>query len=313
MKNRALASAVGLPTGALGDLQSAADAGDTKATVAALKKAAGIETDVHPEHAQWLKLMKHTMGAGGAKQEVVGEILVTVELLPAAVATKYPAGVGRSAPHMHPTLPAPAGRPRCSPNPCTCLYPLCGPQLCSAFVCRLACVAIGACFVFIGPMISPAATLLSALPPQASGPIAAVIAIAVCSAPVFCTIRFLCCAPRIDMDEADLGGSASEETQPLVDGVGEGDDGGLADEEAEVAAEARNLEAATRAADATAAAAAARRRVSGAAPGGGGAAAAAAATTAAGATATAAGPGRMGAGAAAPPPSGGAGGGGEGA
>ncbi|MCO5112309.1 MAG: hypothetical protein M9929_15960 [Burkholderiaceae bacterium] len=277
MKERALASATGMPVGALGSLRDAADAGDAKATVAALKKAAGIETDVHPEHAQWLKLLQHTMGAGGTKEEVTGEILVTVELLPAAVATKYPAGFGRSAPNMHPTLPAPAGRLRCTLNPCTCMYQLCGPKLCTIFMCLLGCLAVGACFVFIGPMISTAATLLSALPPEASGPIAVLIGVAVCSGPVFCTVRFLCCAPRVDMDEADLSGSASDEAQPLMDGVGEGDDGGLADEEAELDAEARNLEAAARANGGVGAAVGAGVGVG---MGGGGAAAAAASTAA---------------------------------
>ncbi len=39
-----------------------------------------------------------------------GEMLVSIEVVPVAIAKKLPAGMGRSAPNAHPELPPPTGR-----------------------------------------------------------------------------------------------------------------------------------------------------------------------------------------------------------
>lgn len=39
-----------------------------------------------------------------------GKVLVSIEVLPAAVADRYVAGKGRKDPNMHPFLPPPTGR-----------------------------------------------------------------------------------------------------------------------------------------------------------------------------------------------------------
>jgi hypothetical protein len=70
-----------------------------------------------------------------------GQLLISVQLVPAAEAKLYPAGNGRSAPNQHPKLPRPVGRLRFTLNPFALVHQFLGDKLCAYLVCALALLA----------------------------------------------------------------------------------------------------------------------------------------------------------------------------
>ena len=70
-----------------------------------------------------------------------GQLLISVQLVPAAEAKLCPAGNGRSAPNQHPKLPRPVGRLRFTLNPFALVHQFLGDKLCAYLVCALALVA----------------------------------------------------------------------------------------------------------------------------------------------------------------------------
>jgi hypothetical protein len=74
--------------------------------------------DRDPANSAWLPL---TRRKDGADVETVGELLVSIELLPNALAQTLEAGSGRSEPNTNPELPPPVGRF----DPSKALDPLC--------------------------------------------------------------------------------------------------------------------------------------------------------------------------------------------
>ena len=79
-----------------------------KDTFASMKKMLGIEDQVNPVDGVWFDT--YQTDPKTKKREFRGRILISLELLPKAVADKYPAGLGRSDPNVNPTLPPPTGR-----------------------------------------------------------------------------------------------------------------------------------------------------------------------------------------------------------
>jgi hypothetical protein len=204
----ATSTVTGASMSGLAGIRAVVDSGDTRRTILALKRAAGIEVDVHPDHADWVDLQ--------IKGKPAGEVLVSIELLPKAVADKFPAGFGQSEPNQFPKLPPPIGRMRCSLNPCYVCKELCGAKLCTMFACALCCMLIAAAFVFLAPFINTIVVWLQALPKSASTPLAILVALVIIIPPLYCYCRFVCFPPSRDYDEAELDGSASDETAALM-------------------------------------------------------------------------------------------------
>jgi hypothetical protein len=221
MSESVMASSTGIPVNALVGIRSASEVSDAKEALRAMKKAAGIEVDVHPSNAQWVKLTTVDRSSGEEVSKVTGEVLVTIELLPVTVAEKYPAGHGRSAPNQYPTLPPPIGRVRCSANPCYLVSELCGTKCFTTCVC-LACCLLVIVVLFVGaPFINTILGWLQLLPKEYSAPIGVVLALLICCPPCACYVRYACCGKCFEKhsDEAFLGSSASDEPEIIMDGV----------------------------------------------------------------------------------------------
>jgi hypothetical protein len=65
-----------------------------------------------------------------SSREAAGEVLISVEMLPAAEAERLRNGIGRSEPNANPKLPPPTGRLKLSLNPFVMGFRLLGPKLC---------------------------------------------------------------------------------------------------------------------------------------------------------------------------------------
>jgi hypothetical protein len=134
-------------------LQDPVAALDTGSALQTLASYAGI--DVRPRHAQWVTLERTTRNreTGLLKQDKGGDILVTIELLPKPLATKFPAGLGRSEPNQFPVLPKPAGRVRCSANPCYLFNACCGEKVFTAFVLTCICIVVVVVAILGAPFV----------------------------------------------------------------------------------------------------------------------------------------------------------------
>ena len=61
-----------------------------------------------PPNAEWLNMTWYNHET--QKREDRGDILISIEVLPKDIATRFDNGLGRSEPNMHPRLPPPTGR-----------------------------------------------------------------------------------------------------------------------------------------------------------------------------------------------------------
>ena len=122
---------------------------DAKDTVNIIKGYLGYSTT---GDAQWLSMYKHNFETD--KQDFMGKLLVSIEILPEKVYLGKPAGFGRSDPNMNPRLPAPVGRLRFSWNPFYMLMELLGPKICMRCACVILCVSVILLAVFGGPFLN---------------------------------------------------------------------------------------------------------------------------------------------------------------
>ena len=84
---------------------------------------------------------------GGATWGSCGQLRISMELLPKALADERPAGRGREEPNQFPTLPEPVGRAQLSLNPYTMLVQLVGPTFASKMTALL--LAVGCCLLLV--------------------------------------------------------------------------------------------------------------------------------------------------------------------
>lgn len=96
----------------------------------------------------WLSMM-HTKWPG----ESQGELQVSMELMTAEEAAKFPAGLGRGDPNMNPYLPEPEGRFKWSLNPFSLLKQLLGDKLFYKICGGILCIACAAILIFFGPQL----------------------------------------------------------------------------------------------------------------------------------------------------------------
>lgn len=88
-----------------GDEKAKEEKAEAHEVVKQFRTMAGLED---PDDADWLHLDKldHKTGT----REPMGSILLSIEVLPLAMAETRPAGFGRSDPNSNPFLPQPVGR-----------------------------------------------------------------------------------------------------------------------------------------------------------------------------------------------------------
>jgi hypothetical protein len=98
-----------------------------------------------PEDGDWVNLLYHDYDTG--ETDNMGQLLVSIQIVPEEDAKAVPVGEARDAPNIEPYLPPPVGRLKLSANPIMMLKALVGPKQCAIIVC--CCCCVGWC-VFLG-------------------------------------------------------------------------------------------------------------------------------------------------------------------
>jgi hypothetical protein len=131
---------------------------DDDAAVRKIKEASGLWDDGDPPDSKWLKL--ESLDHKTNTRNYMGEVCVSLELVPAEVSNKQPVGNGRSSPNNSPYLPPPAGRLSFSLNPFKVLNDLLGPSICHRLMCCLCCILFMVAIYFLAPFINVAIVAL---------------------------------------------------------------------------------------------------------------------------------------------------------
>lgn len=131
---------------------------DDDAAVKKIKEATGLWDDDDPPDAKWIKIesVDHKTHA----RNYMGEVCVSMELVPLERAKQMPVGNGRSNPNNSPYLPPPAGRLSFSLNPFKVFNDLLGPSICNRILCCLCCVGFMVIIYFLAPFINLAIVTL---------------------------------------------------------------------------------------------------------------------------------------------------------
>ncbi|GMF14931.1 unnamed protein product [Phytophthora fragariaefolia] len=127
---------------------------DDDAAVKKIREATGLWDDDDPPDAKWLQLLRHDHKTN--EKERMGEVCISIELVPAENAKKNPVGHGRSSPNNSPHLPPPAGRLSFSLNPFKVLNDLLGPAICHRLTCCFCCILFMVLVYFLAPFINVA-------------------------------------------------------------------------------------------------------------------------------------------------------------
>lgn len=131
---------------------------DDDAAVKKIKEATGLWDDDDPPDAKWIKI--ESMDHKTHTRNYMGEVCVSMELVPMEKAKQQPVGNGRSAPNNSPYLPPPAGRLSFSLNPFKVFNDLLGPSICNRILCCLCCVVFMVIIYFLAPFINVAIVTL---------------------------------------------------------------------------------------------------------------------------------------------------------
>ncbi|KAE8903430.1 hypothetical protein PF005_g14426 [Phytophthora fragariae] len=127
---------------------------DDDAAVKKIREATGIWDEEDPPDAKWLQLLRHDHKTN--EKERMGEVCVSLQLVPGENAKKNPVGMGRSSPNNSPYLPPPAGRLSFSLNPFKVLNDLLGPAICHRLTCCFCCILFMVVIYFLAPFINVA-------------------------------------------------------------------------------------------------------------------------------------------------------------
>jgi hypothetical protein len=200
-------------------LQKEADEAEAKESVASLKKLAGMDDDVHPENAAWLKMYTEYKD-GKMCREFAGQVLISVEVVPTMVAKEAPVGLGRSEPNINPQLPEPVGRMKFSLNPFYLLNEIMGPALCRRVF--MICLLIGviALLIWGGPFLSVVIQFVSFLPSEGQIVVWSLLFLIFCVPCIYYNIKASCESSDMSADsdatELDPELAEPEETKPLL-------------------------------------------------------------------------------------------------
>ncbi|KAI9909986.1 hypothetical protein PsorP6_010790 [Peronosclerospora sorghi] len=127
---------------------------DEDAAVKKIREATGLWDDEDPPDSKWLKL--DALDHKTQTRQMMGEVCVSMELVPVEEAVKHPVGSGRSAPNNSPYLPPPPGRLTFSLNPFKVLNDLLGPAICNRLMCCSCCLLFMVLVYFFAPFINVA-------------------------------------------------------------------------------------------------------------------------------------------------------------
>jgi hypothetical protein len=135
---------------------------NAESLVQSVRQRLGMGDD--PEDTSWLTLTTRDANTGDRIR--AGELLVSIEILPIAMANARAAGLGRSEPNNFPFLPEPADRLHLSAmwNPLYVLEALMGPKFYRAFSSCMVCTAFLALIIFAGPLVNVFLTIVALLP-----------------------------------------------------------------------------------------------------------------------------------------------------
>ncbi len=200
-------------------LQKEADEQEAKESVKNLKKLAGLDDDVHPENAAWLKMYTEYKD-GKMCREFAGQVLISVEIVPKVVAEEAPVGLGRSEPNINPQLPDPVGRMKFSLNPFYLLNEIMGPALCRKVF--MTCLFIGliALLIWGGPFLSVVFELVSILPRTGQIIVWSLLFVIFCVPCIWYNIKASCESSDMSSDsqatELDPELADPEEAKPLL-------------------------------------------------------------------------------------------------
>ncbi|KAF1325644.1 Inositol polyphosphate 5-phosphatase, partial [Globisporangium splendens] len=125
---------------------------DDDAAVKKIKEATGLWDDDDPPDSKWVKL--ESVDHKTHTRNYMGEVCMSMEVVPMEKAKQHPVGQGRNAPNNSPYLPPPAGRLSFSLNPFKVFNDLLGPSICNRIMCCLCCVAFMVLIYFLAPFIN---------------------------------------------------------------------------------------------------------------------------------------------------------------
>jgi hypothetical protein len=131
---------------------------DDDAAVRKIKEATGLWDDSDPPDSKWMKLEQ--VDHKTQQRKYMGEVCVSMELVPMEKAKQQGVGQGRNSPNHSPYLPPPAGRLSFSLNPFKVFNDLLGPSICNRIMCCLCCVAFMVIVYFLAPFINLAIVTL---------------------------------------------------------------------------------------------------------------------------------------------------------
>lgn len=160
---------------------------NAESLVESVKHRLGMGDD--PEDASWLTMTTRDATTGDRIR--AGELLVSIEILPLALANARAAGLGRSEPNNFPFLPEPADRLHLSAmwNPLYVLEALMGPKFYRAFSSCMVCTVFLALIIFAGPLVNVFLTIVTLLPPPLGWIIFGTLVALIFSSFCYCTFQ----------------------------------------------------------------------------------------------------------------------------
>ncbi|KAF0685790.1 Aste57867_22398 [Aphanomyces stellatus] len=124
---------------------------DNNDAIRSIKEMTGL-WDTDPTDSTWIKMERKNRETG--RNEPMGEVCVSMELVPISSAKVAPLGFGRSDPNNSPFLPPPAGRLKFSMNPFYVFNELLGPKICHRVLCCCCCLLLMLLMYVMGPIIN---------------------------------------------------------------------------------------------------------------------------------------------------------------
>ena len=185
--------------------------GSAEETIDHVRKSVGtVEYVVRPRHAQYLPMYKVEYESGDMNYELVGEVLISVEILPKDMAERFPVGVGRKDPNQYPVLPEPIGRMRLNLNPLSLLTHIMGTKACIAMVVSTVASVGTAGLVFGAPFVDSMIGWMTGLSGTAQIAIWSTIGVMILGMCICCCVSNNCRKQAATREEVDIFGSAAD-------------------------------------------------------------------------------------------------------
>ena len=180
---------------------------EAAASLLEAKKKLGIEPDVKPDNAAWLKMYTEYVD-GQMCRQFAGQVLVSISIVPAQIARdRVPAGFGRKEPNMNPYLPEPVGRIKWGSmflNPLYCLTECLGPAMARKIIMCCCFAGVVALLVFGGPFLSSAFTFIQLLPVEFAVAVSILLCCLLCCPPCYYISKYGSAGSKMIGDDKDV-------------------------------------------------------------------------------------------------------------